>query len=157
MVNKQNRRDDSFEDLNDVDAVNEGGNRDGDSPEVLLAQSVEPSHGSKRSRDDELMDPEAKRTRNSILENGNKAQPLTDNNDVTAFSELNNHLAADADYVQPLKVAPASQKTGEKFYCTACGKSTVSVYQHPLLKVISCEQCKCALEKRMMVSCKQIF
>ncbi|KAL9234971.1 hypothetical protein vseg_009778 [Gypsophila vaccaria] len=72
-----------------------------------------------------------------------------DNNNETASDEPKDELTAEEDGVQPLNVEPASQKMSENFYCTACGKSTNNVHQHPRLKVIACEQCKCAIEKRI--------
>lgn len=37
----------------------------------------------------------------------------------------------------------------ENFHCTACDKVTTEVYQHPLLKVLVCRNCKILLEEKM--------
>ncbi|KAK9673254.1 hypothetical protein RND81_12G156000 [Saponaria officinalis] len=150
---KQNARGDTSENLNAAgepfdDPVNEVRHCVGGSSELLLAQSAKPTQGSKRSHDDELLDPEAKKIRSCILETADKDRTPTDNNEA-ACNEPKNNLTAEEDCVQPLNVEPTSQKMGEEFCCTACGKSTYNVHQHPLMKVIACEQCKCAIEKRM--------
>lgn len=41
------------------------------------------------------------------------------------------------------------QNLTENFHCTACDKVTTEVYQHPLLKVLVCRNCKILLEEKM--------
>lgn len=126
-----------------VDAVKEENNCSGGSSELLIPQSTEPSQGSKRSRDDEEVDNDAKRIRTCISDSDDEAQTLADNPD-----------SIDCD--DAILNQRRSQENGHEyihagFHCTACGKVTDDVHQHPLLKVIICGKCKCAFEAKMTV------
>ncbi|KAJ8441166.1 hypothetical protein Cgig2_024895 [Carnegiea gigantea] len=127
-----------------VDAVKEENNCSGGSSELSIPQSTEPSQGSKHSRDDEEVDNDAKRIRTCISDSDGEAQTLADNPD-----------SIDCDDAVLLNQC-SSQENGHeyihaKFHCTACGKVTDDVHQHPLLKVIICGECKCAFEAKMTV------
>ncbi|XP_074311682.1 protein CHROMATIN REMODELING 20 isoform X2 [Silene latifolia] len=138
---KQNVRGNTREDLNASgepfdDAVSEGRHYDDGSSDL--------TQGVKRSHDNELMDPGAKKARTCINESSDKAETFTDN--------------INEDVVQPINVEPVSQKLGKKFYCTGCGNLTNIVHQHPLMKVIACELCKCTIEKKMKdIDCTECY
>ncbi|KNA07910.1 hypothetical protein SOVF_167500 isoform B [Spinacia oleracea] len=109
-------------------------------PKVAESASCEPSCGSKRLCDDEMLDHESKRSRTGILESDNTAH--TSNSDSVVFRTEND------------TVLEEDQEIGEastKVYCTACGNVTKEVHEHPLLKVIVCGQCKSVTEAKIRV------
>ncbi|XP_021772710.1 protein CHROMATIN REMODELING 20-like isoform X2 [Chenopodium quinoa] len=118
-----------------ADAVEEAKTFNGDSSELSLAKSVEPSRGSKRSCDDEALDHEAKRSRTGVLESDYEAQ--TSNQDFVGC-----HEAVEDPFTQEI-----ADEFG-KVCCTACGNVTKEIHEHPLLKVIVCGICKSVIEAK---------
>jgi len=127
-----------------VDGGKEENNCNGGSYELLIPQSTEPSQGSKRSRDDEEVNNDAKRIRTYISDSDDEAQTLADNPD-----------PIDCDDAMLMDQRSSQEKCREymhaKFPCTACSKVTDDVHQHPLLKVLVCGKCKSAVETKMSV------
>ncbi|KAF8401988.1 hypothetical protein HHK36_012939 [Tetracentron sinense] len=132
----------------------------------VLAQSASPDltepRGSKRLHDSEELDIENKRSRTVIIDSDDEVHVVEETSasashicgahNMEGQSALHANEAvdlADADSLPSgsLNVTEAS----ENFHCTACNKvvKACEVHQHPLLKVIICEICKCVMEEKM--------
>lgn len=123
----------------------------GDSSEVLLPESMEPSLGSKRSRDGEEVDTDAKRSR--ILGSDDEAQMLKNNHDFIGCDDAGteNQSTDKEDGDESINDDTGSENMYEKFHCTVCGTLTNDIHQHPIMEVIVCGGCKCAVEAKMSV------
>ncbi|XP_057250433.1 protein CHROMATIN REMODELING 20 isoform X3 [Beta vulgaris subsp. vulgaris] len=132
-----------------ADDLEENNSPSGDSSEC---QPNEPSCGSKRACEDEELDHEAKRSRTGILESDSETQ--TPNRNFIDSREANDMVVEEDLFAQEIdneamKVDTSLENVYEKFFCTACGKVTKEICEHPLLKVIVCGQCKCVIEAKI--------
>lgn len=100
--------------------------------------------GEKRSHESEDADDDSKRSRTVIIDSDDEEHARDDK----YVSSLQVKEEIDVVNVDNL---PSLSSNGT-FHCTACAKVVVAceVREHPLLKVIVCESCRCIVEERML-------
>ncbi|XP_026421717.1 protein CHROMATIN REMODELING 20-like [Papaver somniferum] len=100
--------------------------------------------GEKRSHESEDADDDSKRSRTVIIDSDDEEHARDDK----YVSSL--QVKEEIDVVNVVNL-PFLSSNGT-FHCTACAKVVVAceVREHPLLKVIVCESCRCIVEERML-------
>lgn len=120
----------------------------------LLSESVLPDYteprGSKRANQNQDLKVDYKKSRTVIIESDDETNSLKDNlpcnvANSDAQIESKENFFDSGDNSLPL------QSPNEKFDCTACSKIVAEVHQHPLLKVIVCQDCKCLMEEKIQL------
>lgn len=117
--------------------------------ESALPDDTEP-RGAKRPNESEELKVDNKKSRTIIIDSDDETHSVKDNSicnvaNVDPQSDSKEKLGDSGAGSLPL-LSP-----NEKFDCTACSKIAVEVHQHPLLKVIICQDCKWLMEEKMQV------
>lgn len=99
--------------------------------------------GSKRLLDSEEPSSDRKRSRTTVEER-------SEGGDMVKDESLDTKLKEHAVLHEHINGSVAADSLS-KFHCTSCHKVAIEVHPHPLLKVISCKDCKCLLEEKMKV------
>ncbi|GMG99879.1 hypothetical protein Nepgr_001719 [Nepenthes gracilis] len=89
-------------------------------------------------------DTEANSAQTVILDSDDVADALKDN-----CGSLENQPVIQENGGHSVGDKVSATNLNENFRCTACDKLAIEVHQHPLLKVIVCKECKCAVEVNM--------
>ncbi|GAV83009.1 SNF2_N domain-containing protein/Helicase_C domain-containing protein [Cephalotus follicularis] len=104
--------------------------------------------GSKRLNESEEIKFDDKKSRTVIIDVDDEADVVKDKS-FSNLTKLEDQSALQENIGDCIGADPCSSQSDEKFHCTACNKVAVAVYQHPILEVIICKDCKCFLEEKM--------
>lgn len=123
--------------------------------ESSLPDNTEP-RGSKRSSENEELKIDNKKCRTVIIDSDDETDTVKNVSscnvaNVEPQSDSKQNICNSGAHSLPLR------SPNEIFYCTACNKIAAEVHQHPLLKVIICQDCRCLMEKKKHIKVEIIY
>lgn len=112
--------------------------------EFDLPELTEP-RGSKRLNEIEELNIENKRSRTVIIDSDDEVEVK----DLDSLDKLEGHFDHKENTIEYEGGSLSSRRPNDKYLCTTCDRVAAEVKQHPLLKVIVCADCRCAMEAKM--------